>query len=398
MRLRVQNPLKKSSDYSTFRIPPTIIFGSGCAKEIGPAISKDGYSKVFMIADANVSASGNLDPIVSSLSANKIEYQIFKGVVSEPTIKNLYQPLSLLRETEAEIVVGIGGGSTIDTAKAVSIIGKLGGSPQDYIGIEQVPAPGFPLFALPTTSGTGSEVSPGCVLIDTERNEKVNILSRFSIPNTAIIDPLLTLSAPSHIVANAGMDALAHAIESYTSPKATHLTEMYSLEAIRIIFTSLPKAVGNSSDIEAFSQMALGSLYAGIAMSNAGGAGVHALAYPLSAYYELPHGFAIGLLLAHVIEFNLPACIGKYSIIGQTLLENKSYNSKINPAEYTYNAIKKLGEDVNLPSHFKQSNATDDLIAKFAMEAVAIDRLISNNPRNITFSDAVSIYRKVLQS
>jgi len=256
--------------------------------------------------------------------------------------------------------------------------------------------PGIPVIAIPTTSGTGSEVSPGGVLIDVKKKEKVNFISRHVMPRMAIIDPELAQLAPTKVAAASGLDALAHAVESYTSRRSSPLTDPYCSEAIRLIGSSLRRAVWARFDMAAITQVALASLFAGIGMSNAGGAAAHALAYPIGAKYHLAHGASVGMLLGPVTEFNSMSDVGKYARVAELLSGRPTRESPVDSARRAGVLCRELALDVGLVKSLRDIGVDELAIPTLAEEAVAITRLIDNNPRPVTVGDAKKMYESLM--
>lgn len=384
---------------SNFRVPPSIHFGTGSFEIIGNEVTELGGSFGLVLADPNVVSAGSFQSVSASLDKLSIPYVVCTEVEPEPNIESVQPGLDILKKSKADVIIALGGGSTIDTAKVIAIIGKMGGDVNDYVGIGRIPRRGYPVIAVPTTSGTGSEVSWGAQLKDRTSSKKVAVGSHYMIPNAAIVDPLLTLSAPPKVAASTGIDALAHAIAAFTSRSATPITDLYALEAIRLIANNLRTSVNNRADEIAATKMALGSLYAGIAMSNAGGSADHALAYPIGSRLRLPHGVSIGLILPDVITYNFSASSDKFTEIALALDANISKKSNDKDiAILAGNACRKLISDVGLPTNLNDVGIGSEDLWSLATDAVEITRLISNNPRIINVEEAINIYQSNLSA
>ena len=266
------------------------------------------------------------------------------------------------------------------------------GTVHDYFGINLLKKPGIPTFLVATTAGTGAEVTPNAILADTAAKLKKGIVSPYILPQVAVVDPLLTVSMPPRVTSFSGMDALAHAIEAYTSINATALTDMYAREAIMLIGKSLRTAVARGTNVEARYNMSMGSLYAGIALANAGVTAVHALAYPLGGEFEVAHGIANGLLLPHVMEFNVPGDIPKFAQIAFFLGERVEHLSLLDQARHAAAAVKSLVRDLDMPRSLSDLEIPRDAIPKLAEASMKVTRLMNNNPRNMTAKDAEKIF------
>jgi len=268
------------------------------------------------------------------------------------------------------------------------------GKARDYQGVGLVPKPGLPTIMIPTTAGTGSEVTWTAVFTDRKAKTKGGINSPYLYPDLALLDPELTLTVPPEITASTGMDALCHAVESFTSVKASPMSDMVALEAIGLIAEYLPQAVADGRNIEARENMLLASLLAGLGLANAGVTAVHALSYPLGAIYGVPHGLANALLLPHVMRFN---CLGnpdKFALIAEIMGEDVEGLSPREAAKVAPEAVAELMDDLRLPEGLQFLNIPEDSLGRLAEKALALTRVMENNPRTMTPEDAVAIYEE----
>lgn len=268
--------------------------------------------------------------------------------------------------------------------------GDPGGGPG---GTDKVPGRGLPWIAIPTTAGTGSEVTPIAIVTDRANHLKVGVVSPFLLADAAMVDPCLTLIAPPHITAATGMDALTHAIESFTSPKATPQTDLFALRAIGLIARSLRQAVWCGADLQARTDMAYGSLFAGVALANAGVGAVHALAYPLGGQFGITHGVANSLLLPYVMEFNLVGDVDKYAAIAEALGEPVVGLSTRAAAARAVEAVRTLSVDVAIPQRLRDVGTSEGVLDGLAEAAVQATRLLDNNPRKVSLKDARALYQ-----
>jgi len=379
-----------------FRLPEVVYLGRGALDNLSSEVQKLGAHKVLLITDAGVKAA-NLDKqVVDAIAEGGAEVDIFTGVEAEPSTGTVDRVGNLVREKGYQLLVGLGGGSPMDVAKGASILAANEGSIKDYAGIELVPQKGIPTVLIPTTSGTGSEVTPNAIFAFKEEQVKKGIVSRYLLPKVAIVDPALTLSCPAHITAATGVDALVHAIESFTALKATPHTDMYALEAIRLIAENLRTAVFNGNDVEAREKMAMGSFFAGVSLANAGVGAVHALAYPLGGKFHVSHGVSNALLLPRVMEFNCMGNLGKFAQVAEAMGEPVEGKSCREAAMLAVKAVKELVADVGIPQSLREVGVAEEDIEFLTESAEQQTRLLTNNPRVMTAKEIETIYRNTL--
>ncbi|MBU0944880.1 MAG: iron-containing alcohol dehydrogenase [Proteobacteria bacterium] len=377
----------------SLKSPNLILAGFGALDKMGEEAKSLDVKKALMVTDAGIQASGIGAKVEKVLRDNGVKVTIFDKVTSDPDIACCESCICEAKKGGYELIVGVGGGSPMDIASITSLMCTNPGAIQDYFGINLLKKQGIPTFLVATTSGTGAEVTPNAILTDPEAKLKKGVVSPFILPRAAIIDPILTLSMPPRVTSFTGMDALTHAIESYTSMNATPLTDMYAREAIRLIGRSLRTAVAKGEKLEARADMSMGSLYAGISLANAGVGAVHALAYPLGGEFNIPHGIANGLLLPHVMAFNLIGDVEKFADIARLLGEEVEGLSKVEQARRSAVAVKNLLADVDMPKTLSELNIPENAIDRLAAAAMNVTRLMVNNPRNMTCEDAVTIFK-----
>jgi alcohol dehydrogenase class IV len=373
--------------------PQIIRFGVGAINTLGGEANKLGVKKALIITDPGVYQSGLAGPVKEQLSEAKLSVEVFSESEPEPTLTKLNAAAKKLRKGNYDLLVGLGGGSSMDTAKGLSVLLAHGGDGQDYVGVDKVPGPGIPLFTLPTTAGTGSEVTNIAVFGDPEKELKLGMVSAYLLARLALVDPALTYGCPPGVTAASGIDSLVHAIECYTSIKANSFSDALALQAMRLIAGSLRAAVSNGSDKEARNQMAEGALLAGIAFGNAGVAAVHALAYPLGARFHVSHGVANGLLLSYVMECNLPANFPKYAVIARMLGEKTEGLSPQEAAERGLKAVRAMATDIGIPSHLRDLGVSEEALEGMAVATMDVTRLLANNPKELTLDDVRRIWR-----
>jgi len=375
-----------------FSTPVSIIMGIGAIKELAKQVKRLRGEKIFIITDPGLSKVGILEKVKKNLVDKGFKVDYFDKVVPEPPINTIESLARIVKQKNYDLLIGLGGGSSIDVTKVTSILVTNDGPIDKYVGTDLVKNPSLPTIMLPTTSGTGSEVTPIAILTDIKEGLKKGIVSPYLYANIAIVDPNLTLKLPPKITAYTGMDALIHAVESYIAKKSNIFTECISLEAIKLIFKNLRVAVTNGEDLEARYNMSLGSLMAGVAFANAGVGAVHALAYPLGGQFHLPHGLANTLMLKYVMEYNIITCMEKFAKIAGTIEENVKGYSIRGAAQKAIDAIVILANDIGTPTKLRHLNIPKDAIPKLAEAGIKVTRLLSNNPRVLSLEDITQIY------
>jgi len=374
-------------------LPEKIYFGVGCLDGLGDEANRLAAKHAIIITDPGVYKAGLVDPVKKQLSKAKLSVDVCSEAEPEPTLTRLNAIAEELRQNSYDLLVGVGGGSSMDTAKGLSVLLAHGGDGGNYMGVDKVPGPGIPVFALPTTAGTGSEVTKNAVFGDPEKELKSAMVSPYLLTRLALVDPTLTYGCPPKVTAAAGMDALVHAIECYTSTKANNFTDALALEAIRLIAGNLRTTVKNGSDKEARKCMSEGALIAGIAFGNASAAAVHALAYPLGARFHVPHGVANGLLLSYVMECNLPACLAKYAVAAQKLgVETKGLSLQ-EAAEKGVEAARALAADIGIPICLRDLGVPKEALEGMAVATMDVTRLLACNPKQLTLEDVRHIWQ-----
>jgi alcohol dehydrogenase class IV len=381
---------------SLFRTTPRVVMGPGAIQGVGAEVQALGGSRVLIVTDPGIIQAGLLTPVQDSLEAAGIEFRVFSDVDPDPRYQTIDACLAAAEDIRPDCVIGLGGGSPIDVAKSAAMMLGNKGSIADYFGVDLVPQPGAPALVIPTTAGTGSEVTPIVILSDEGEKLKKGVVSGHLFPKTAVLDPVLTLGLPPAVTAATGMDALIHAIEAYTSVNATGLTDMFAARAIELIADNLRTAVAQGGNLEARSAMLEGSLLAGIAFANAGVTAVHAFAYPIGAEFHIPHGVANTLMLAPVMRFNLVGNVTKFAEIAALMGEITDHLSDREAAERSVAAVMDLADDLGVPKSLGQFGVQEEHLPDLAAGVMKVTRLLANNPRLLTVEDAERIYREVL--
>lgn len=378
----------------SIRHPVRTWFGTGTIEKVRDEAKFADAKNTLLITDKGVRGAGIADKATKALETAGIRVTIFDECAPEPEIGDLESAYGLFKDGDFDMVVGIGGGSSMDLAKSISILLTNEGSPRDYLGIELVPKPGLPCVLIPTTSGTGAEATPNAIFSVPEKGVKLAIVSTRIIPRAAIVDPELTLSAPPHVTAAAGVDAFTHCLETYVARNATPLSELYSLRGMELIAGSLREVCQNGSDIRARTDMALGSYYGGVALAGAGAGAIHALAYPLGFRFHIPHGVSNSLMFSHVVKENYPASSRKFARIAQILGEDIGGLSEKVGAERSVEAVERLCKDCGVPTHLSEVDVPSHVIPELAEAAFTTQqRLLGFNPKELTQEDIERIYR-----
>jgi alcohol dehydrogenase class IV len=375
---------------------PVTIFGRGVSDNIGPELKALGAGKVFIVTDEILWRLGVLTGIIASLKAEKLDFQVYDQLPTEPTVAFVDEGTKLFREYEANIILAVGGGTPIDTAKAISVMATNRGSIEDYMGANKVPTPGIPVVAVPTTAGTGSEVTIFTVITNAKTNVKMLITSPYLMPRLAIIDPLLTLTLPKGLTATTGLDALTHAIEAYVSRKAQPMTDILAISAIKLLAGNLCQAWSNGSDLEAREKTILGAYQAGLSFCNASVALVHGMSRPVGAYFHVAHGMSNATLLAPVMEFSLPGNPKRYAEIAAALGEDITGLPDMDAAKLGAKAVRRIIKRLEIPRLRDlgiEKKKFQELIPQMIEGALASGSP-DNNPRIATKKEMAEIYHQ----
>lgn len=347
------------------------------------------FRRVFVIATRHVQAE--ITALEKELANVGSELLVDYSIRQEPSFHDFETILQSAQDFRADCIIGVGGGSIMDVAKLIAAQINNSQTLDEIIGIKSLKGRSIYLICAPTTSGTGSEVSPGAIFIDKDEN-KVGIISPYLVPDAAYICPELTLSVPPFFTAATAIDALTHCLEAFTNNFSHPMTDLIAKEGIRLIVENLPIAYENGNDLPARTALALGSLYGGMCLGPVNTAAVHALAYPLGATYKIPHGLSNAIMLPYVMEFNLPNSIQKYAEIGRAISDDTGLSDGA-MAEAAIAQIRSLIEGVKLPSRLRDVDIPKSAIDAMARDALKIQRLLKNNPRDVTLNDALNIYR-----
>ena len=378
-----------------FAMRTNVLMGQGVCEQIEAQATLLGADNVMLVSDPGLVDAGVVDKVLAHIDRSRFEVTVFDEVRPDPSVKVVDRGAALAREKGCNLVIAVGGGSPIDAAKAIAVVATNGGSSADYEGLDKYTEPPLALFAIPTTCGTGSEVTFGAVLTNTDTNYKFILYGYNCAPQVAFLDPNLLLGIPSKIMVPPAIDALTHAVESYVSKGATPQSRPMALEAIRLISRNLIPAAADTSNLEAISNMLYAANIAGIAFACSRLGIVHAMALPLGAFFHVPHGIANTILLPHGLEYNLGYDNRGYCDMAQAMGQDLSGLSEQQGAETLIALVRDLAGAVNAPSKLADMGVTADRIDDMARDTMKSSH-IPANPRGITQADVAALYRKAL--
>lgn len=376
----------------TFSVPQDIIVGRGTLARLPEAVKKLGGTHAMIISGPTLNKLGLVDKIADYLKEAGVSSDRFTGTEANPSVETVKAAAERYKESGADFIVAFGGGSPMDVAKAVAVVAKYGGSITEYEGSHKVPGKIIPTIAIPTTAGTGSEVTAFSVITDHSRNYKLTVFSYELIPACAILDPELITTAPPSVAAACGMDAFIHAEEAYVSTAASPFSDAMAEKAMELIGGNLRRFVANRTDMEAAEAMLAGSLFAGIAFSWARLGNVHAMSHPVSAYFDVPHGVANAILLPTVVEYNALADHGKYLKIYNYISACPVTRDEFVP-EMLADEIRALNEALGIPAGLRDAGVTEDKFDAMADDAMKSGNILVN-PRRSVKKDIVALYEK----
>src|SRR6201997_3018291 len=376
----------------TFQAPPNILFEAGASSKLAETVAGYGAERVLLVTDKGVRNAGLTKGAEASLAKSGCTVSVFEEVVADPPSHVVEAAASACRAGQIELVLSIGGGSALDTAKLVAYLARTADRLDDIYGVGLAKGKRLPLLLVPTTAGTGSEVTP-IAIVTTPTTEKKGVVSPVLIPDWAILDPELTLGLPAPVTAATGIDAMVHAIEAYTSKhKKNPMSDQLARQALALLSANVRRVCENGRDLEARSQMLLGSMLAGMAFANAPVAAVHALAYPIGAIFHVPHGLSNALVLTQVLRFNLPEAEALYAELAP-IVDPKSEGMSVSQrARLFVDAIAAICRDCKVPASLGDVGIGASDLKKLAEDAMKQTRLLVNNPREVRYDDALAIY------
>lgn len=371
------------------QLPMRVVFGSGNCGQLPQLLRELEARRILVVTDRGMANTGIPKMLIGLLASESLDVDCFSDMTGEPTSLDVHRAVSAFRSATYDTVIGVGGGSSLDTAKVVAVLGSTGLPLSAIYGNGRAGTRKIRLVLVPTTAGTGSEATPNALFIDHESNAKHAVVDRCLLPDLALLDPELTLGLPPEVTAFTGMDALAHCIESWISVNANAISQAYSREGTRLIYRNLGTVVVDGTSIEARGSMMMGSLLGGMALTIAGTTAVHALSYPMGTR-GVPHGIANGMILPKVLRFNLESCEHQLSEAACAMgLESHS-------GEAVADAIEQLLESLPMRKTLREVGIGQDQIPLMASEAITQERLLKNNPRHVSQADAELIYESCL--
>jgi alcohol dehydrogenase len=375
----------------SFETVRRVVFGTGSIEALADEIRRVKGTKVLVVTDPGIKSAGLVDIVTGVLERAKLPHKVFAEVEPDPRIEVALASYEAAKAYGPDVIVGLGGGSSLDISKVTSVLLTNEGPIEKYFGMEMVPRPGVPLILIPTTAGTGSEMTSICVLSDTQNNVKKGIVSEHMFARVALLDPQMTVGMPPKVTAMTGMDALVHAIESYVGVRASVFTDTLNLQAIRLVATNLRLAYANGENRAARENMLHASCIAGMAFSNTQNGLDHALALAIGGRHHLPHGQLTAFILPWVMEFNLIAAPGKFIEIAKAFGERTTHLPEILAARLAVKAVKGLLDDVGISYKLSSYGVPREEFPALAKATVGAVRLISNNPRKVTEADVVGM-------
>jgi alcohol dehydrogenase len=377
-----------------FYLPTEIITGRGCLSQLGQVAARFGQRAMAVSYSGFAQFSDVLSRALDTLRAANLQVTVYDKVTGEAELRVVEAGIALARQEGCQVLIGIGGGSSIDTAKAIAGLVNLPGSVWDYHGGRKLEGPGLPFISVPTTAGTGAEVTKNAVLIDPRTDVKKSIRDDAWFARVALVDPEATLSMPPQVTASTGADALCQAIESFTSIAATSITDALAMQAVELTGRNLLRAYSAGDDLAAREAMSMGSLMAGMAMVNARLGGVHGMAHPLGSHFHIPHGVICGLLLPYTMEYNLPYTTAKYAEVARLLGESIQSLDVETAARRAVERVRELVAQVGIPAHMGQFGVTEESFAQIAQESQS--ESLRHNPRPLGTEDVLAIMRAAL--
>lgn len=375
----------------TLQLPRKLAFGANSLAGCADWVASLNPAAVLVVTSPPVR---NLcEPVVAALRAQGRRVELWDGVLQEPHVDDLASAIAAARDCGAGMIIGLGGGSAMDVAKLVAAL--LDGRQQisDVFGIGKLAGRSTPLACIPTTSGTGSEVSPIAIVQDSADGLKKGVISPHLVPDAAFVDPVLTIGKPPAVTAATGLDALTHCIEAYANKQSHSLVDTWALEGIRRIARSLPAAYDDGRNLEARTDVSMGSMYGGMCLGPVNTAAVHALAYPLGSDFGIAHGISNAVLLPHVLEFNLPAAPQRYADVARALGVTEA-GTPAQVAQRGVDFLRALNKRCGIPAHVAELGVPESAIDRMATAALTVQRLLQQNPRTVTLDDARDIYRR----
>lgn len=377
-------------------IPASVLSGAGCAGRLPALVQEEGVSRIVVFADAGALKSGSLDELLGILKASLESVAVISNVPPEPEDRQVKEIFGQVKDSGAQLLVAVGGGSVMDTAKLVAVMLANPDYYDDLTDQSKIRQPGLPLFAVPTSAGTGSEATPNAIVLIPEKKLKVGVVHPYFLPSKVLLDPLLTRSLPQSVTAATGLDAFCHCIETYISRKTNPFAQVFGLRGMELISQNLRRAYADGGDLEARENMLLAAFYGGVAITASSTVAVHALSYPLGGSFRIPHGISNAILLPFVMRYNmdaipeaLPAIAGAMGIAREGL-------SAEDLGGRVVEEIFALCRDVHIPDSLRSFGVSAEDLDFLTTSASEVHRLLDQNPKTMTLGDIRSIYQQIL--
>lgn len=372
--------------------PTKIVLGTGAAKTVGAQAKAIGYNRALLVTDQGIISTGMAEAVKECLGSEQIDFVVFDKVELETPARVIDEGATYARDNNCDLLIALGGGTTIDTTKGISLMVNNKGSVLDYVGIDRVPVKGLPKILIPTTAGSGSEATRAFGVTDEAERMKKAVSTPYGLADVAILDPLLTLSMPPMLTAETGLDALAHAVEAYVSDLATPFSDMLALEAIRLVGKSLLTAYAKGENIEARFDMLLAATLAGLAFGSGGLGAIHAFSFVLETEHGLGHARAVSVILPHIMKYNKIGALRKYGMMAMALGEQVEGLADSQAAEMAIVAVTRRLDETGISSRLGDYGISQDHLSELVSGTMKQTRLFVPNPRNLTEDDVKDIF------
>lgn len=379
------------------KIPSCVYGGEGCIKNITEIIKKEKAEKLLVFTDKGIRNAGLLDKLTHLLDESGTEYQVFDNLTAEPTYQDVERVIQEAEDYKGNLIVAIGGGSVMDAAKICSVLKGADYTVKDLLENPKQARKQIRTVMIPTTCGTGSEATCNAIVAIPEEESKKGIVNDSMIPDYVFLDAAMIAELPKSIIAATGVDALAHAVECFTSKKATPFSDTYAMASAKLIFHNIRRAYNEPENMEAKNNMLLGAFYGGVAITGSGTTAVHALSYPLGGKYHIAHGVSNAILFAHVMEYNREACSKRLAVLCDGVFPEKEVLSEAEKAEYMIRQIADIVKVTNIPTDLKEFGVKKEDLDFLVDAGSKQTRLLVNNMRELELEDIRNLYQKVLK-
>lgn len=380
----------------TFKTATEIYAGQNSLDHVGSLLSQKGVERVGVLTDEGIIKTGISAQLEKVLKKSGVAYETHPNVIPEPPLESVERIAEDVKGSRFEMLIGIGGGSSLDVTKLVSAAITNSQPLESFLGTENIDKKGIPTLLIPTTAGTGSEVTPNAIVTLRKDQRKAGVVSKHLLPDYAVLDPRLTVGMPPALTAATGVDALIHSLESYIGKKANPISDTFALEGVRTVYGAIRSAYSEGSDIDARERMLLGSMYGGMALTSAGTAAVHALAYAIGARYGIPHGVANSMLLLPVLQFTLDSCAGRLADIADAMdLKPRGTDDTVK-AHAVLDALKSLVLDLKIPGQLRSFGCEESHLDDLADSASKVTRLLDNNPKEMALQDIRNVFSSLM--